>query len=121
MLKRLLVGCAPAVVFLASATRVARAQAAFAPQPAVRSPQSVWNSPRTDSLVRRATELRARQLADTGLVNYRATARGYLTFLAQLGTGELGQQQFPEPPRIVKSDELALERSEEHTSELQSR
>jgi hypothetical protein len=37
--------------------------------------------------VRLATERRAVQLADTGLVDYRATARGYLTFLAQLGTG----------------------------------
>ena len=68
-----------------------------------------WNDSTTQALVRLATERRARQLADTGLVDYRATARGYLTFLAQLGTGELGEQQFPEPPRIVKSDELALE------------
>jgi hypothetical protein len=62
-----------------------------------------WNDDRTLALVARATERRAQQLADTGLVDYRATARGYLTFLAQLGEG------FPEPPKIVKADELALE------------
>src|SRR5688572_19390621 len=62
-----------------------------------------WNDPRTLGLVARATERRAQQLADTGLVDYKASARGYLTFLAQLGEG------FPEPPKIVKADELALE------------
>ena len=62
-----------------------------------------WNDERTRTLVERATERRAQQLADTGLVDYRASARGYLTFLAQVGEG------FPEPPRIVKADELALE------------
>jgi hypothetical protein len=62
-----------------------------------------WNDARTRELVERATERRAQQLADTGLVDYRATARGYLTFLAQLGAG------FTEPPRIVKADQLALE------------
>ena len=62
-----------------------------------------WNDERTLALVARATERRAQQLADTGLVDYRASARGYLTFLAQLGEG------FPEPPKIVKADELALE------------
>ena len=62
-----------------------------------------WNDPRTRALVTLATERRAQQLADTGLVDYRATARGYLTFLAQVGEG------FTEPPRIVKADQLALE------------
>ena len=62
-----------------------------------------WNDLRTRALVERATERRAQQLADTGLVDYRATARGYLTFLAQVGEG------FPEPPRVVRADELALE------------
>jgi len=54
-------------------------------------------------LVRQATERRARQLADSGLVDYKARAHGYLTFLGQLGEG------FREPPRIVKADELLLE------------
>ncbi|HUF30837.1 MAG TPA: hypothetical protein VMM77_09210 [Gemmatimonadaceae bacterium] len=62
-----------------------------------------WNDERSLALVTRATELRDRQLADTALIDYRATAHGYLTFLAQLGEG------FTEPPRIVKADELALE------------
>jgi hypothetical protein len=62
-----------------------------------------WNDGRTLALVARATERRARELADTALVDYRATAHGYLTFLAQLGEG------FPDPPKVVKADELAVE------------
>ena len=62
-----------------------------------------WNDPRTSALVTLATARRAQQLADTGLTDYRALARGYLTFLAQVGEG------FTEPPRIVKADQLALE------------
>src|SRR5579872_255797 len=65
--------------------------------------QTVWNDSTTRALVELATRLRAAQLADTGLTDYRATAHGYLTFLAQVGQG------FTEPPRIVKADELALE------------
>src|SRR4051812_20268148 len=62
-----------------------------------------WNDTRALDLVRQATERRAQQLADSGLVDYQATAHGYLTFLAQLGEG------FREPPQIVKADELALQ------------
>ena len=62
-----------------------------------------WNDPRTRALVERATERRARQIADTALAGYHAAAHGYLTFLAQVGEG------FTEPPKIVKADELALE------------
>src|SRR5256714_5697561 len=65
--------------------------------------QQTWNDARTRALVERATERRALQLADTGLVDYKATAHGYVTFLAQFGEG------FPEPPKIVKADELGLE------------
>lgn len=65
--------------------------------------QQTWNDSRTRALVEHATERRTRQLADTGLVDYKATAHGYLTFLAQFGEG------FPEPPKIVKADELGLE------------
>ncbi|MDQ6888145.1 MAG: hypothetical protein M3068_12790 [Gemmatimonadota bacterium] len=71
-----------------------------------------WNSARTLTLVQRATELRARQIADTALRDYQATAHGYLTFLAQLGThaehGQPAAELFTEPPRVVKADELAL-------------
>ena len=63
----------------------------------------VWNDPRSRALVERATQRRAEQLADTGLVDYRADARGYVTFLAALGAG------FLETPKVVKTDELALE------------
>ena len=62
-----------------------------------------WNDARTRALVEMATRRRAEQLADTGLVDYRASARGYVTFLAQLGDG------FLETPRLVKTDQLALE------------
>ncbi|HMC57104.1 MAG TPA: hypothetical protein VKH19_18135 [Gemmatimonadaceae bacterium] len=62
-----------------------------------------WNDTRALDLVRQATERRAQQLADSGLVDYQATAHGYLTFLAQLGEG------YREPPKVVKADELALQ------------
>jgi hypothetical protein len=62
-----------------------------------------WNDARTQELVQRATERRAQQLADTALRNYHASAHGYLTFLAQVG------ENFPDPPKVVRSDELALE------------
>ena len=65
--------------------------------------QQTWNDERTRALVEHAAERRASQLADTALVDYMATAHGYVTFLAQLGEG------FPEPPKIVKADELGLE------------
>ncbi|MGQ0712232.1 MAG: hypothetical protein ACT4PJ_00725 [Gemmatimonadaceae bacterium] len=65
--------------------------------------QSEWNDAPTMALVQRATALREQQLADTALHDWRATAHGYLTFLAQLGEG------FTEPPKVVKADELELE------------
>jgi hypothetical protein len=71
--------------------------------PRTSAAQTAWNDPRTRALIERATQRRAQQLADTGLVDYQSTAHGYLTFLAQVGEG------FPDPPKIVKADELALE------------
>jgi hypothetical protein len=62
-----------------------------------------WNDSRTLALVTGAAKRRAEQLADTGLVDYRATAHGYVTFLAQLGEG------LRTPPKVIKADELALE------------
>ncbi|HET7583599.1 MAG TPA: hypothetical protein VFK13_01770 [Gemmatimonadaceae bacterium] len=62
-----------------------------------------WNDPQTLALVQRATERRTLQLADTGLADYTATAHGFLTFLAQVGEG------FPEPPKVVRADQLALQ------------
>jgi hypothetical protein len=54
------------------------------------------------ALAERATARRALQLADTALRDYEATAHGFLTFLAQVGEG------FPDPPKVVKADELAV-------------
>ncbi len=62
-----------------------------------------WNDAPTLRLVDRAITRRTAQLADSGLVDYVATAHGYLTFLAQLGDG------FPDPPKVMKTDELAVE------------
>jgi hypothetical protein len=62
-----------------------------------------WNDSRSRALVELATTRRAEQLADTGLADYSARARGFVTFLVQLGEGFLGS------PRIIKADELALE------------
>jgi hypothetical protein len=75
--------------------------AAFCPMRGIA--QQTWNDPRSRALVERATERRAAQLADTALADYKATAHGYLTFLAQFGEG------FTEPPKIVRADELGLE------------
>ena len=61
------------------------------------------DDPRARALAVRATERRARQLADTALRDYTALARGFLTFLAQVGEG------FPDPPKVVKADQLAVE------------
>ncbi len=62
-----------------------------------------WNDLPTLRLVDRAIARRAAQLADTGLADYKAQAHGYLTFLAQVGDG------FPDPPKVMKTDELAVE------------
>ena len=86
----------------ASVAAVVVASGAVTLAPRVTAAQT-WNDARTRALVERATARRAAQLADTALVDYQATAHGYLTFLAQVGEG------FPEPPKIVKADELALE------------
>ena len=88
--RKSLVATVAALLLLSSPARTSRAQ-------------TVWNDSTTRALVELATRLRAAQLADTGLTDYKAEAHGYLTFLAQLGQG------FVEPPRIVKADELALE------------
>jgi hypothetical protein len=92
MLRALAASVAAVVVASGSVTLAPRATAA-----------QTWNDARTRALIERATARRAAQLADTALVDYQATAHGYLTFLAQVGEG------FPEPPKIVKADELALE------------
>lgn len=64
--------------------------------------RAAWNDAGADSLIERATQRRSLQLADSTLVSYRADARGFLAFLAQLGEGVII------PPRVVQSEELAL-------------
>jgi hypothetical protein len=68
-----------------------------------RTDSTAWNTTSTMQLVDRAIARRTAQLADTGLVDYTARAHGYLTFLAQVGDG------FPDPPRVMKTDELMVE------------
>jgi hypothetical protein len=73
---------------------------------AVRAPAQqpgAWNDARATDLAQRAVQRRMAQLADTGLRDYEARARGYVTFLAQAGEG------LTDPPRVVKADELGLE------------
>ncbi|MBL8997017.1 MAG: hypothetical protein JNL44_06830 [Gemmatimonadetes bacterium] len=84
-----------------AAALVSLASLAVAPHAA--AAQDGWNDARTRALVAAAIERRTIQLADTGLTDYTARAHGYLTFLAQLGDG------FPDPPAVIKSDELMLE------------
>jgi hypothetical protein len=90
---------------LVATVLLASAAPAIAQDPGLARPdsttiRSAWNDGRVRDLVARATALRLRQLSDTGLVDYRATAHGYLTFLAQLGNALAG------PPTVVKADEL---------------
>jgi hypothetical protein len=61
-----------------------------------------WDDSLARAQVGRAIDRRGRQLADSTLVDYQATARGFLAFLAQLG------EEFGEPPRVVQSEQLAL-------------
>ncbi len=60
-----------------------------------------WNDSASLALVARAQQVRARQLGDTTLRDYRALARGTLTFLGQLG-------DFI-PPRVVQATEIATQ------------
>ncbi len=84
---------------LAAAIVFGCAPYAAAQEPVVRD----WNTPAALDLVQRAIARRTAQLADTGLSDYKATAHGYVTFLAQLGEG------FRDPPQVVRADELAVE------------
>jgi len=77
--------------------------AAPAVSPAQSSSLRAWNDAVSRTVVERATARRARQLADSGLVDYVALAHGYLTFLGQVGEG------FVLPPKVIKADELMLE------------
>ncbi len=85
---------------------VARAQGTGAGDSIAQPPaagQPTWNDPRAREQVQRAIGRRGLQLADSSLVDYRATARGFLAFLAQLG------EEFSDPPRVVQTEQLALD------------
>lgn len=62
-----------------------------------------WNDSLALDHVARAILRRGTQLTDSTLLDYRATAKGFLAFLAQLG------EEFTDPPRVVQSEELALQ------------
>lgn len=92
-----------AVVAIAA---VAASVLAASAAPAVleaQAPARGWNDAASRAVAERATARRARQLADSGLVDYIARAHGYLTFLGQVGEG------FLLPPKVIKADELELE------------
>lgn len=64
-------------------------------------PPGAWNDTAALAIVGRAQQVRSRQLADTALRDYRALARGTLTFLGQLG-------DFI-PPRVVQATQIATQ------------
>ena len=66
-------------------------------------PAQTWNTPEVRAVVDRAITRRSTVQADSGLRTFRARAHGFVFFLGQMGEG------FPEPPRLIKSDQLALE------------
>src|SRR5690349_10123142 len=103
-MKRLLLGLASLVFVAAGAGAQAPAPcdsaAASVDSAASREPRA-WNSRQARMLVARATCRRQTQLADTSLHDYQAVARGYLTFLGQLGDIEL--------PRVVQATQVATE------------
>ncbi len=65
--------------------------------------RSAWGDSAASALAQRAIARRVGELGDTTLHDWRATARGHLAFLGQLGDGWI------ETPRLVQTEELALE------------
>ncbi len=62
-----------------------------------------WNDEPVRQLVRRGIARRMAVLGDSGIQDYAARAQGFVFFLAQVG------EEFREPPRLVKTDQLSLE------------
>ncbi|HMS03280.1 MAG TPA: hypothetical protein PKE51_09910, partial [Gemmatimonadaceae bacterium] len=60
-----------------------------------------WRDSLAQAHVARAIARRGQQLADSTLLDFQATARGFLAFLGQIG-------EDGDPPRVVQSEELAL-------------
>jgi hypothetical protein len=81
----------------------AQRRADTSPLTAPATAPGAWNDSAALALVRRATARRQAQLADTALRDYRALARGSLTFLGQVGEG------FTEPPRVIQATQVATE------------
>jgi hypothetical protein len=75
----------------------------LAAQPTEGSRRSAWGDSAATALAGRAIARRVGELGDTTLRDWRATARGHLAFLGQLGDGWI------ETPRLVQTEELALE------------
>ncbi len=96
--------CVAAIVFHSALSSSALAQGTADSKPGVevKGARAAWRDLQADSLVMRATARRSLQLADSTLESYRADARGFLAFLAQLGEGVII------PPKVVQSEELAL-------------
>ncbi|HYJ79408.1 MAG TPA: hypothetical protein VEW03_07410, partial [Longimicrobiaceae bacterium] len=69
--------------------------------PAAAQQEDDWNTPRALELVQRSQARRAQTLADTGLVDYQADARGYIYFY--LDRRDIGERT------LVKTDQVALE------------
>ncbi len=90
------------VQFASGVAALAQGRAESTPVAASKNARDAWRDPDADSLVMRATARRSLQLADSTLESYRADARGFLAFLAQLGEGVII------PPKVVQSEELAL-------------
>jgi hypothetical protein len=77
--------------------------ASVAGQPPAAPAAGGWNDSTTLALVRRTADRRRAQLADTALRDYRALARGTLTFLGQLG------DVLATPPRVIQATQVATE------------
>jgi hypothetical protein len=65
------------------------------------APAAGWNSPRALELVARARDRRSETLADTGLIDYQADARGYVYFYLD--------RPDTEERSLVKTDQVALD------------
>jgi hypothetical protein len=82
-------------------TGAALALLSLARPAAAQQGDGAWNAPRALELVQRAQERRRVALADTGMVDYQADARGYIYFyLDRQDTGER---------TLVKTDQVALD------------
>ncbi|MFL5538368.1 MAG: hypothetical protein ACJ8J0_05220 [Longimicrobiaceae bacterium] len=69
--------------------------------PAAAAQEGPWNTPRALELIQHAQERRTQSLADTGMVDYQADARGYIYFY-------LDRRDIDERT-LVKTDQVALQ------------